>query len=657
MKDETKHAPRAGTGDTTVTDYIGPFTDPDRYELSELTSRGAEGELWRAFVVIDGQALPVAVKILHPTSDGAFAAISERWHRQAELLQSLEHPSLVKVREVFEGPSPHVAGAADPATHGLFLVMNWAPGESLPSWCATHPDRDVLDVTRIVTRLSAAIDYLHSGNATGGVPVLHRDIKPANVIVDGPEIRLVDFGFARLAGDEMTIIGTPSYIAPEVVAGAQQSESSDRYSLGATAYYLFTGEDPAPSDISQMTRRLLSVRGFEGRDDIVDHLMAMMSRDPARRPANVIEWAQALAVGVVSDRLPVSLDGGDGAASPRGAVSENSVPARRSRRGLIIGIATAVIVLAGAGAAVAMMSGGGGPGGSTAAAGEAPTATRVVMPDVTGLRLTAARSRLRRAGISEFTVRRQESSEAVDTVLSTDPTGGARVRGTVTVTVAKKATTVPDVTGKSLSEATDVLEGLGLTVNSTDVLDDTKVDGTILSQEPAAGSPLPEQVALRVARRSVSTFLADLQPVAGTNESSEPANLSGTAYAHPVQLSAGDSQNSVEYDLGRHYRRLLATMGLRDDSGSGDQVKIEVFGDGRPLFSQITSIGQAVPLDVDVTGVLRLRLSATLVASTSDCCSDTTAVWGDIRALGSAADVPGYSTPSSVPTTLPTSVP
>ena len=631
-----------------MSDHVGPFADPDRYELVELTSRGAEGELWRGSILVDGQPLPVAIKILHSSSGLALAEVSARWHQQAELLRSLEHGSLVKVRDVFEGPSPHAPGTADAQSRGLFLIMNWAAGESLPTWCATHADRDVLDATRIITRVAGAVDYLHSGKATAGVPVLHRDIKPANVIVDGADVRLVDFGFARLAGDQMTIAGTPSYLAPEVLAGAQPSEASDRYSLGATAYYVLTGEVPTPNDIGAMKSRLVQVRGFEGREDIADHVLSMMARDPARRPSNIIEWSQSLAVGAVSERIPAPAATQQIAAVSAGDVTAPSRRDRRSRRGVMIAILAAVVVLGAAGIAFALGSGGGNGSstdkGSSAAGGSGtPTAKNVSLPDVTGLRLSDARSRLRKAGFTDISVVDEASSETAGTVLSMDPSSGARIgKGvTITLTVAKKATSMPDVTGESLSDATARLEGLGLTVKTSDVLDDTKTDGTVLTQDPTAGSAIGSEVTLTVARRSVSTFLADLTPVQGSVDTG-PANVLGIPYAHAVELGARSGGEFIEYDLGLHYRRLQGMIGLRDDSGSSDQVKIEVFGNGRLLFSQVMAIAQVAPLDVDVTGVLRLKLSATRVSTA--CCASSWAVFGDIRVLGAPSDVPGFGT-------------
>ncbi len=631
-----------------MSDHVGPFDDPDRYQLVELTSRGAEGELWRGSILVDGQSLPVAIKILHSTSSLPLAEVSERWHQQAELLRSLEHGSLVKVRDVFEGPSPHAAGTADAQSRGLFLIMNWAAGESLPTWCVTHADRDVLDATRIITRVAGAVDYLHSGKATAGVPVLHRDIKPANVIVDGADVRLVDFGFARLAGDQMTIAGTPSYLAPEVLAGAQPSEASDRYSLGATAYYVLTGEVPTPNDIGAMKSRLVQVRGFEGREDIADHVLSMVARDPSRRPTNIIEWSQSLAVGAVSERIPAPAPTQQMAAVSTADVAAPTRRDRRSRRGVMIAILAAVVVLGAAGIAFALGSGSGNGSstdkGSSAAGGSSTTTPRaVLLPDVEGLRLSDARSRLRQAGFTDISVVEEPSSQTAGTVLSMDPSSGKRIGKsiTITLTVAKKATSMPDVTGKSLSDATTLLEGLGLTVKTTDVLDDTKTDGTVLDQDPASGSAIGQDVTLKVARRSVSTFLADLEPVLG-GPSTDPASVSGVAYAHPVGLGAASGGATVEYDLGRHYRRMQATIGLQDDSSSTDSVKIEIFGDGRVLFSQDMTIGQVAPLDIDVTGVLRLRLVATTLQHT--CCTGSVAVFGDIRVLGAPSDVPGFGT-------------
>lgn len=585
-----------GAGDSMS--FAGPADSPDRYRLIDIASRGAEGELWRGHIEVDGQPLPVAVKILHPTSPEEFGEWSERWQRQAELLRSLEHPSLIKVREVFEGPAPHERGKADGSTRNLYLVMNWAPGETLPTWRANHPDYDPLEATRIVTRIAAAVDYLHSGKATGGVPVLHRDIKPANVIVDVADIRLVDFGFARLAGDRPTMAGTPSYLAPEVLAGAPPSEASDRFSLGAVAYFLYTGLDPAFNDLALMHSALTGVPGLQGRGDLADHLLAMMDRDPARRPSNVIEWAQSMAVGLVSERMPTR---------QADAVPADHSEESPSRHRWLVGAIIAIVVI-GAGVAGALVT---RSGGSKNAAAIVPTTSQ--------------------------------------SHRSTTTTSDSVSNGTTAV-----PNTVPDVTGESLAQATSKLQAIGATVTEADILDSTHPDGTVVSQTPAAGAAFSSQVTLQVARQPVGSFLADMTSVSGS-ASNGLQDISGKPYIHAVTISslsyscaAGPYQ--VQYNLSRNFEQLTATVGLSDDSNSSAQVDMQLSGDGRTLFDQTVGLGQAVPVKVDATGILRLTLSATLVnQNPSGPCYNWKAVFGDIEVFGTPSQVQNTSSTTSAP--------
>lgn len=97
------------------------------------------------------------------------------------------------------------------------------------------------------------------------------------------------------------------------------------------------------------------------------------------------------------------------------------------------------------------------------------------------------------------------------------------------------------------------------------------------------------------------------------------------------------------FDVGRDYRKVRGTVGMSDNSPSDARVKFEVLGDGRSLLAQELGLGEAVPVDLDITGVLRLELVATETqpSSTYD---DATAVFGDFQVLGTPAEVPGYGT-------------
>lgn len=284
--------------------FIGPDEQPDRYQLTELRGRGGEGELWVGWVTIENQQFPVAVKIIRAQPGLSLDEMRLRVQNQAELLRSLDHPGVVKVREAFLGAAPHPFGEPPTTERFVYLVMNWANGQTLDSWVAANPQRDPLVCARIISRLSAAVEDMHSGRSTGGVAVVHRDIKPSNVLVDGDEVHLVDFGLARLVtGNQATIAGSVNYMSPEVLAGAPPSEAADRFGVGAVAYFLFTGANPDLNDPAAMRARLLSVPGITDSEGFADHLLAMIDRDPLRRPTGLLDWSQALTVGAVSQRF------------------------------------------------------------------------------------------------------------------------------------------------------------------------------------------------------------------------------------------------------------------------------------------------------------------------------------------------------------------
>lgn len=267
---------------------MGPADAPSRYELIERHAAGGEGEVWRAAEHHSGVSFHYAVKIIHAEPQGD----PEKWldglRLQAAILTQLEHPALVKVREVFVG------SGVEGDTPSLYLVMKWIEATSL---------QDALDSGQIsgLTVLSAlegiadAIDYLHSGRDTGQA-VIHRDIKPANILAtnDG-RVYLVDFGLVRFAGavTRSRVSGTIGFMAPESLRKGEYSPASDRYALGATTYYALTGESPLPGDVEGMGQQLATTLG-PGNDRIIGGILAMLSIDPAKRPASAAAWVRAL---------------------------------------------------------------------------------------------------------------------------------------------------------------------------------------------------------------------------------------------------------------------------------------------------------------------------------------------------------------------------
>ena len=145
---------------------------------------------------------------------------------------------------------------------------------------------------------------------------------------------------------------------------------------------------------------------------------------------------------------------------------------------------------------------------------------------------------------------------------------------------------------------------------------DTKVtDGQVLSQTPAAGTAHPNAIALVVARAPVVSYLQDLSAV-NDDPDLGPRNIAGRTYPHSIYstMATCHKRSTVEYNLGKHYRQVLATAGLDDSSlYSGGKILFEAFLDSRPVFAKTLGLGQAVPMRVSAQGALRLKLRLTYV--------------------------------------------
>ncbi|MEO3776534.1 serine/threonine-protein kinase [Micromonospora sp. B11E3] len=276
--------------------YVGPPDAPDRYELIERRAAGGEGEVWRAREHHGDVTFPYAVKILRLPAEDQTDRGLEGLRLQAALAIQLEHPALVKVKEVFVGPAPHRAGESTTDTGPrLYFVMKWIEGRSLQEMLESGGVRG-LDILEPLEPIAEAIDYLHSGQDTDGVPVLHRDIKPANILVSGSgRAYLVDFGLVRLRSTSGTarVYGTAPFMAPESLARGEYTPATDRYALGATVYYAVTGEMPVPGDVDGMTRRLTASLG-PGQDRVIRGILSMIAVAAERRPAAAAAWVNAL---------------------------------------------------------------------------------------------------------------------------------------------------------------------------------------------------------------------------------------------------------------------------------------------------------------------------------------------------------------------------
>ena len=156
----------------------------------------------------------------------------ERFYREARAAARLQHPNIVTVFEAgdFEGT--------------LFIAMELLEGQDLSQ--VLQIARSVEDKVQIVVEVCRGLDYAHKRG------VIHRDIKPANIrLLPNGSLKIVDFGIARLGESHMTqtglVLGTPSYLAPEVLAGGRVDHRADMWAVGIVLYELLAGRKPYAS--------------------------------------------------------------------------------------------------------------------------------------------------------------------------------------------------------------------------------------------------------------------------------------------------------------------------------------------------------------------------------------------------------------------------
>ena len=266
-----------------------------RYEVIRELGRGGMGEV----LLVRDKVSKVQFALKYVPDDIARNSVeSEDLTHSFALVCKLNHESIANYKSLDR----------DPETGRMFLLMEFVDGLSLDRWLKKKGPLSEKAALRLLSELSSAIDYAHSGR------VVHRDIKPSNIIIQtsGPA-KLIDFGLAAQVQSSLTRVslvdpkqqfqGTRPYMAPELWRGKRGCEAADQWALAATVYEALAGDPPWISDDVQILGQCIQ----RDAPDVIDKIsepfwlaiVRALAKDPKQRWANCAEFHAAAAGGKV----------------------------------------------------------------------------------------------------------------------------------------------------------------------------------------------------------------------------------------------------------------------------------------------------------------------------------------------------------------------
>ncbi len=300
-----------------------------RYELEELIGGGGMADVYKAKDRLLNR--PVAVKILHEAfkQDKEFI---DKFQREAQAAARLSHPNIVNIYDV---------GVAD-GDH--YIVMEYVPGSTLKDRIRQEGHLSVSESLRVAREIAEALAHAHANN------LVHCDIKPHNILMmaDG-HAKVADFGIARAVTEStMTysgnVIGSVHYFSPEQAKGTMITPKSDVYSLGVVLYEMLTGklpfigENPVSIAVKHLQEEPVPVRQIDPAiPPVVEAIVSKaMSKDPAMRPTSaelVQDISQAermLMAGTPQTPAMMAQDPDATQVLPRVQPVQQSIPPRRA---------------------------------------------------------------------------------------------------------------------------------------------------------------------------------------------------------------------------------------------------------------------------------------------------------------------------------------
>lgn len=506
----------------------------DRYEIIDRVGSGGMADVYKA----RDQRLNryVAIKILKQeySNDAKFVS---KFRGEAQSVAGLSHPNIVNVYDVGEDDDLY------------YIVMELVEGITLKKFIEKKGRLDVKEAIGIGVQIAQGMQAAHDNH------IIHRDIKPQNIIISKEgKVKVTDFGIAKAATSNTitsNAMGSVHYISPEQARGGYSDEKSDIYSLGVTLYEMLAGKVPFAGD-STVTVALAHIQDeaktLDQLDPTIPHslskiVMKCMQKKPDMRymtaTALIADLKRALAepdgdyvmISDVVDDSPTIIVGSDTLSevseginhSPvKSEIPEEELSDEEEENGdeidpklerilkICSGVVAVIIVLV-----ILLIIGkvAGWWGGSSksktnktetsaSATPEATTAAveKIAVPNIVGSTLEEAQKALEDAGL-KYQLKPVESDEEANKVTDQDPKEGEEVEEGTRVTIyysqESSGITVPDVTGKSLDEATQELQSRGLRVKSTvERYSDSVAKDKVCGTDPVVGSSVEKDSAV-----------------------------------------------------------------------------------------------------------------------------------------------------------------
>ncbi len=284
---------------------VGELELPPRYHVERELGRGGMATVYLALDVETGSQ--VALKVLHRALRQDVLVVS-RFKREMTAARRIRHPGVIAIYDLVETPAC------------LCLVLEHHPGQDLKRLLRLRGKLPVAEVMAVARQVLSALAAAHAEG------IVHRDVKPHNVLIDERGIvKLADFGVARVDDvvgltRQTTVVGTPEYMAPEMLSSPLADGRADLYGLGVTLYELVAGvlpyRAPTPMALFELHQRTPVPDVAAAEPGVPPQLARVIRRAMAREPEDRFQTAEEMLRALDGEALvPVPAPGG---LAPRG---------------------------------------------------------------------------------------------------------------------------------------------------------------------------------------------------------------------------------------------------------------------------------------------------------------------------------------------------